>query len=200
MYYSLLPAKAVVFDHPYFLYRSEPAGSIDVLLPAIHHSKLKFLRDFEPIANHFVRNLLSRHRNRLLRAAYDYPEIELSLPESLRIRYQPQGLKLRRVSLRIEQEVRTELKILSTATRCSMSLILVLMIQWEYVRHLKFLLRGWDPSAERSVGTPTSSSVTMSYAEDRRIYTLQANFSRSDPVERIEWHTGRIILYSKKKE
>lgn len=90
--------------------------------------------------------------------------------------------------MRVEEEVWLELKILSLTARCSMSLILVLMVQWEYARRYKFGLRGWVVCVEGYVGTPTKSRVRLSFNEKTRIYKIFAYFSKSTPLTLPHWY------------
>jgi len=173
----------------YYADRWEPAGSLDVLLPAMHLHKLTLLRQDEGAMNFLVRTWIGRYRNRLLRASCEPTPRGQNRPSgALRSRYQKQGLNLHRFSMRVEEEVWLELKILSLTARCSMSLILVLMIQWEYARRYKFGLRGWNVCVEGYVGTPTRSRVRLSFNETTRNGELFAYFSKSTPLTLPHWY------------
>jgi hypothetical protein len=189
MHCSKIPSSGLTVQLNTRIRHRLPTGSVDVMLPAMHLHKLALLKKDSLSMNSQVRTWLGRYRNRLLRAANaNSSSDEYRSDGVLRCRYQKQGLKLHRVSMRVESEVWLELKILSLTARCSMSLILVLMIQWEYTRRYKFALRGWVISIEGCVGTPTKSQVCLSFNEKTRIYRLSAYFSKSTPLQLPHWY------------
>lgn len=189
MHYAQIPSTSMSVQLHYPALRWSPAGSLDILLPAMHLHKLTLLREDPMCMNSLVRTWIGRYRNRLLRAACETPECPPYHSYGvLRSRYQKQGLNLHRISIRVEEEVWLELKILSLTARCSMSLILVLMVQWEYARRYKFGLRGWDVCVEGYVGTPTKSRVRLSFNEKTRIYKIFAYFSKATPLTLPHWY------------
>lgn len=194
MHASALPHPPFATDRIFPLERWEPAGTVDMLLPAMHLQKLNTLREDEGSMNHLFRLLLGRYRNRILRAGIPGGRAGHAKATSqlqytrIRMRYQYPGLNLKRISMRFEEEVWVELRLLSLATRLSMSRLLVLLVVWEYTRRYKFALRRWSPPLYGTVGTPTSSHLTMTYTEESRLYRIKTFFSESTPLIPPRWY------------
>jgi hypothetical protein len=212
MHSSLLPQPSFEQDEPTHIFKWETAGQLDIMLPKMHLPKMDLLREDEGSMNYLFRILTGRYRNRILRegcrrrARYrrepeqlplfpDLPNTRPALPDwdptqdmPIRMRYQPAGMNLIRISFRVEEDVWLELRLLSLATRCSMSRLMVLMIVWEYARRYKFALRGWCPHVHGYVGTPTSYRLTLHYDESTRIYRITGSFSASTPRTMPRWY------------
>lgn len=211
MHVSLLPSADINGELIQYMGRYEPIGSIDILIPKIHQHKLNLLKTDEGSMNFMLRSLIGRYRNRIIRNIIgrwpigklpprkrEPAQIEITRREverreylkyGVRTQYQKKGQNLRRLSIRIEEDVWLELKFLSMATRCSMSLILVKMVCWEYARRIKFVKRKWDPVPGGYVGTSTISSVAYSYDEYAKKFNLNFKFSVARPLTLPKWYT-----------
>lgn len=214
MHTSMLPSADINGELIQYMGRYEPMGSIDILMPAIHQQKLDLLKNDEGSKNFMLRSLIGRHRNRLIRsligrwpigklppkkrnrAMLEITRREIERREYLkywmRTQYQKKGQNLRRYSIRVEEDVWLELKLLSMATRCSMSMIVVLMVCWEYKRRTKFWKRKWDPVPGGYVGTSTIHSVAYTYNEYTKKLHLIMNFSPAQPLTLPSWYTEPI--------
>ena len=213
MHTSMIPSADINGEIVQYMGRYEPIGSIDIFMPAAHQSKLDLIKDDEGSKNFMLRGLLGRHRNRLIRSLIgrwpigkfppkkrepkkiEVTRLEIERREYLKFRmrtlYQKKGQSLKRMSIRIEEDVWLELKTLSLATRCSMSMILVLMVCWEYKRRTKFWKRKWDPVPGGYVGTSTTNSVTYEYDEYTKNLRLAFKFSAARPLTLPHWYTIR---------
>ena len=189
MHASDLPIATFANLHRIPVSKWEPVGCVDMLLPKMHQHKYEYLIRSKGVEtmNYFFRTLLGLHRNRLLRTATGKPAgrpTGSSFEDDLlcRTRYQPPGEDLRRISLRFDEVTYIELKMLSLATGCSMSSILVAMIIWEYKRRVKLTQRAWSFPDYQVVGTPTINTVCMVYNEaDRSVYIV-SHFEASEPL------------------
>ncbi|MBW7857850.1 MAG: DUF1564 family protein [Leptonema sp. (in: Bacteria)] len=211
MHTSLLPSADINGELIQYMGRYEPMGSIDILIPAIHQTKWDFLKSDEISKNFLLRSLIGRYRNRVIRSLVgrwpigklpakkrEAVKLEITRREIerreylkywMRTQYQKKGQNLRRYSMRVEEDVWLELKLLSLATRCSMSMILVFMVCWEYKRRKKFWKRKWDPAPDGYVGTSTVHSVMYTYNEYTKKMHLTMNFSPARPLTLPPWYT-----------
>lgn len=168
------------------VFQRQAAGKVDILLPSFANWQFESLRNDAANLNQLFKLLLGRYRNRILRQFYRNGRTDES---KIRTRYQLRGLDLQRISFPVEEETWIELRLLSLAVRCSMSLILVQLIQYEYCRRWKFGLRKWNPHISGQVGTPTLHSLTISYSEAHRKFRLRAYFSGSRPYVLPRWYS-----------
>jgi hypothetical protein len=186
MHISLLPQPPISRSKQRDVFRLQAAGKVDFFLPSFANDQFNLLRNDPGSLNLFFRLLLGRYRNRILRQFYRNLS---SSDDRIRTRYQFSGLALRRVSFPVEEEVWVELRLLSLAVRCSMSLILVQLVQYEYCRRWKFGLRKWDPHIAGQVGTATFHSLTISYSEGLQRLGLRVFFSGSQPDVFPPWYS-----------
>lgn len=178
MHVSLLPQPSINRRKQRDVFHLQPAGKVDFFLPAYFNEQFNLLRKDPGSLNLLFKLLLGRYRNRILRQFYRNMN---SSNDRIRTRYQFSGLNLRRVSFPAEEEVWIELRLLSLAVCCSMSLILVQLVQYEYCRRWKFGIRKWDPHIVGQVGTKTLHSLTISYSERLQKLRLRVYFSCSQP-------------------
>jgi hypothetical protein len=194
MHASLLPQLCFSQDEPTLIPRLQSAGKVDMLIPGFLYSAFEFLKTDPGSLNYLFRLMTARYRNRILRQGCKVkPRSGKASPDDsalLRTRYQLSGLGLRRVSFPVEEELWVELRLLSLATRCSMSLLMVQMVLWEYARRTKFARRNWDPVICGQVGTPTLHRLTLCYNNQTRLFRITGYFSESWPARYPPWFTA----------